>query len=159
MESFGGFLVLRTGEGWPGIQQASEWPSSLHSFVQFPVIATSGMERISVGEIETNCSIRKVYIDLNIREKRGIFEQKLCHLKHPPPPTPPPMSLQLLLSSRQQLLCSSCYAVCNENNHVCRPQTDVLHSGDGMRHLCHLEVSKRSSGTFEMDLCIVEAPY
>ena len=35
------------------------------------------------------------------------------------PPPPPRMSLQLLLSSRQQLLCSSCYAVCNEHNHVC----------------------------------------
>ncbi|TNN86750.1 hypothetical protein EYF80_002933 [Liparis tanakae] len=52
VESFGGFLVLRTGEGCPGIQQASEWPNSLHSVVQFPVIATSGRERISVGERE-----------------------------------------------------------------------------------------------------------
>lgn len=89
-------------------------------------------------------------------EKRGIFEQKLCHLKHH---MHPPMSLQLLLSSRQQLLCSSCYAVCNEHNHVCCPQADVLHSGDGMLHLCHLDISKSSSsGTLEMDPWLVEAP-
>lgn len=69
-----------------------------------------------------------------------------------PPPLPPPrMSLQLLLSSQQQLLCSSCYAVCNEHNHVCRPQADVLLSGDGALRLCHLEESDgSSSATLEM---------
>lgn len=61
------------------------------------------------------------------------------------------MSLQLLLSSWQQLLCSSCYAVRNEHNHVCRSQADVLHSGADVLRLCHLEVSNSSSSaTLEM---------
>lgn len=43
MESLGAFLdTLRLGEGWPGIQQESEWPNSVHSRVHLPVIATSG---------------------------------------------------------------------------------------------------------------------
>lgn len=66
------------------------------------------------------------------------------------------MSLQLLLSSRQQLLCSCCYALCNEHYCVCSPLADVIHSGDGVLCLCHVEVSNSSlSGMFVIYHCVV----
>lgn len=86
MESFGGFLVLRTGEGCPGIQHASEWPNSLHSVVQFPVIATSGRERISVGRRERHGD--KHQNNNHEKLEKGFCEQKWCHLKHAMEPTP-----------------------------------------------------------------------
>lgn len=73
-----------------------------------------------------------------------------------PPPSPSLRSLQLLLSSQQQLLCSCCYALCNERFCVCSPLADVMHSGDGVLCLCHLEVSRSSmSGMSEIHHCIV----
>lgn len=50
MESLRAFLGLRLGEDWPGIQQVSEWPNSVHSRVQVPVMATSGRGRRSVDK-------------------------------------------------------------------------------------------------------------
>jgi len=70
--------------------------------------------------------------------------------------TPSSVSLQLLLSSQQQLLCSCCYALCNEHFGVCSPLADVMHSGDGVLCLCHLEVSNSSlSEMFGIYHCIV----
>ena len=43
-------LVRRLGDDWPGIQHVSEWPNSLHSRVQGPVMATSGRGRRSAGK-------------------------------------------------------------------------------------------------------------
>lgn len=102
------------------------------------------------GRERENRPIRELHIDLNSIPKifffivEGICEQKWCHLK-PPMNNPPPTSLQLLLSSQQQLLCSCCYAVCNEHYRVCSPRADVIHSGDGVLCLCHLDVSNSGS--------------
>lgn len=43
-------MGLRLGEDWPGIQQVSEWPNSVHSRVQVPVMATSGKGRRSTHD-------------------------------------------------------------------------------------------------------------
>lgn len=137
---------MRTGEGCPGIQQASEWPNSLHSVVQFPVIATSGRERISVGTRErerANNPVRETFavINVNVKKKKekmlyqNAFVNRNCVIRTMPKPTNPPpppslMSLQLLLSSQQQLLCSCCYALCNEHYCAWSPLGDVMHLGD-----------------------------
>lgn len=78
----------------------------------------------------------------------GMVSSETPHEPAPLPAPPPhrsPTSLQLLLSSRQQLLCSCCYAACNEHCCACVCARTHVHACPqaGDAYLCHLACPKK----------------